>query len=217
LGGDICKLPKIIELKKKYNARVMVDEAHSIGVLGKNGQGTGYHFHLEKDVDIVMATFSKSFAALGGFIASTHKVIDFLKHNSRPLIFSASMPPASVAGVLKTLEIMQREPQRIERLWTIVRRMKKAYQEMGYQTGQTESPIIPLHIGEDLKTFQMAKELGEEGVFATPIVSPAVPPGMALIRTSYSATHTDAQLDFVLSKFKQIGQKLGVIPTAVHI
>ena len=217
MGGDICKLPKIIELKKKYNARVMVDEAHSVGVLGKNGQGTGFHFHVQNEVDIVMATFSKSFAALGGFIASTHKVIDYLKHNSRPLIFSASMPPASVAGVLKTLEIMQREPERIEKLWAIVRKMKKAYQDMGYQTGQTESPIIPLHIGEDLKTFQMAKELGEEGVFATPIVSPAVPPGMALIRTSYSATHTDAQLNFVLEKFKKIGQKLGVIPTAVRI
>ena len=211
MGGDICKLPKIIELKKKYNARVMVDEAHSIGVLGKYGEGTGFHFRVEKDVDIIMATFSKSFAALGGFIASTYKVIDYLRHNSRPLIFSASMPPASVAGVLKALEIMKREPERIEKLWTIVHKMKKAYEAMGYQTGVTESPIIPLHIGDDHKTFLMAKELGAEGVFATPIVSPATPPGQALIRTSYSATHTEAQLDFVLDKFKKIGKKLGVI------
>ena len=212
MGGDICKLPKIIELKKKYNARVMVDEAHSIGVLGKYGEGTGFHFHVQNDVDIIMATFSKSFAALGGFIASTYKVIDYLRHNSRPLIFSASMPPASVAGVLKALEIMKREPERIEKLWTIVHKMKKAYEAMGYQTGVTESPIIPLHIGDDHKTFLMAKELGAEGVFATPIVSPATPPGQALIRTSYSATHTDAQLEFVLEKFKKVGKKLGVIP-----
>jgi 8-amino-7-oxononanoate synthase len=217
MGGDICKLPRMIDLKKKYGARIMVDEAHSIGVLGKHGEGTGFHFGLQKEVDIVMATFSKSFAALGGFIASTDKVIDYLRHNSRPLIFSASMPPASVAGVLKALEIMQREPERIQKLWAVVRKMKRAYEEMGYQTGVTESPIIPLHIGEDRVTFQMAKELGEEGVFATPIVSPAVPPGMALIRTSYSATHTDAQLDFVLSKFRKIGQKLGVIPAGVHV
>jgi 7-keto-8-aminopelargonate synthetase-like enzyme len=126
------------------------------------------------------------------------------------------MPPASVAGVLKALEIMQREPQRIEKLWKIVNKMKAAYENMGYKTGATESPIIPLHIGEDLVTFRMTKELGEEGVFATPIVSPAVPPGMALIRTSYSATHTEAQLDFVLEKFKKIGQKMGVIPSGVH-
>lgn len=210
MGGDLCRLPRIVELKKKHNARLMVDEAHSIGVLGSNGAGTGDHFGIPEEVDIVMGTFSKSFACLGGFIASTRKVIDYLKHLSRPLIFSASMTPASVAAVLKTLEIIQREPWRRERLWKIVEKMRTAYQAMGYDTGPSESPIIPLIIGDDFKAFAMARDLGEEGVFATPIVSPAA--DRALIRTSYTATHTDEQLDFVLEKFKKIGKKYEVLP-----
>lgn len=209
--GDLCKLPEIVELKHKYNARLMVDDAHAIGVLGANGCGTGEHFGLAREVDITMGTFSKSFASLGGFVASTRKVIDYMKHASRPLIFSASMPPAAVAAVLKTLEILQREPQRRTRLWQIVRRMKASFEALGFQVGPTRSPIIPLLVGDDLTTFQMARMLGDEGVFATPIVSPAVPPGSALIRTSYSATHTDAQLEFVLAKFEKVGRQLGVI------
>jgi 8-amino-7-oxononanoate synthase len=211
MGGEICNLPTLVQLKNKYNARLMVDEAHTIGVLGKHGSGTGEHFLLQNDVDIVMGTFSKSFASLGGFIASSRKVIDYLKHVSRPMIFSASMPPSAVAAVLKSLEIIKREPERRQRLWAIAQKMKKGFEDMGYNTGSTQSPIIPILVGEDAKAFIMSKELGEEGVFATPIVSPAVPPGMALIRTSYTATHTDEQLDIVLDKFYKIGKKLNII------
>jgi 8-amino-7-oxononanoate synthase len=211
MGGDVCDLPKIVELKKKYKARLMVDEAHSMGVLGPRGDGTGPHFNLQPEVDIVMGTFSKSFVSIGGFIASTHKVIDFLKHNSRPLIFSASLSPADTAAVLKSLEIIQREPERRERLWKIIKRMREAYKAMGWDTLNTQSAIIPLMVGDNLKTFAMTKELGEMGVFATPVVSPAVPPEKSLIRTSYIATHTDQQLDHVLDCFQKVGKKYQVI------
>jgi 8-amino-7-oxononanoate synthase len=211
MGGDICELPKIVELKKKYNSRLMVDEAHSLGLFGPQGEGIGSHFGLQKDVDMVMGTFSKSFVSIGGFIASTHKVIDFLKHNSRPLIFSASLSPADTAAVLKSLEIIKREPDRRERLWKIVKKMREAYKAMGWNTLNTQSAIIPLMVGDNMKTFAMTKELGEMGVFATPVVSPAVPPEMTLIRTSYTATHTDQQLDHVLESFQKVGKKYGVI------
>lgn len=212
MGGDLCNLPKIVELKKKYGARLMVDEAHSIGVLGPQGEGIGGHFEVQKDVDMVMGTFSKSLVSIGGFIASTHKVIDYLRHNSRPLIFTASLSPADTAAALKSLEIIKREPERKERLWVIIKRMKAEFKGMGWNTLNTNSAIIPLMVGDNLKTFAMTKELGEMGVFATPVVSPAVPPEMTLIRTSYTATHTDAQLDHVLDAFRKVGKKYGVIP-----
>ncbi len=211
MGGDLANLPKIIELKKRFNVRVMVDEAHSLGVLGKNGTGTGEHFGLQDDVDMVMGTFSKSFASIGGFIASTHKVIDYIKHNSRPLMFTAALSPADVAAALKGLEIIIREPERRERLKNIAAKMRDAYRSMGYNTLNTQSAIIPLVVGDDHKTFGMTKRLGEEGVFVTPVVSPAVPPELSLIRTSYTATHTDQQLDFVLDKFRKVGKEFGVI------
>lgn len=212
MGGDLCNLPKIVELKKKYGARLMVDEAHSIGVLGPHGEGIGGHFGVQKDVDMVMGTFSKSLVSIGGFIASTHKVIDYLRHNSRPLIFTASLSPADTAAAIKSLEIIKREPERKERLWVIIKRMKAEFKAMGWNTLNTNSAIIPLMVGDNLKTFAMTKELGEMGVFATPVVSPAVPPEMTLIRTSYTATHTDAQLDQVLDAFRKAGKKYGVIP-----
>jgi 8-amino-7-oxononanoate synthase len=212
MGGDMCDLPKIVELKKKYHARLMVDEAHSLGVIGPQGEGTGSHFGLQREVDIVMGTFSKSLVSIGGFIASTHKVIDYLKHNSRPLIFSASLSPADTAAVLKSLEIIKREPERRERLWKIIKRMREAYRSMGWNTLNTQSAIIPLMVGDNMKTFAMTKELGEMGVFATPVVSPAVPPEQTLIRTSYTATHTDPQLDHVLDCFQKVGKKYKVIP-----
>lgn len=211
MGGDLCDLPKIVELKKKYKARLMVDEAHSLGVLGPQGDGTGPHFNLQPEVDIVMGTFSKSLVSIGGFIASTYKVIDFLKHNSRPLIFSASLSPADTAAVLKSLEIIKREPDRRERLWKIVKRMRESFRSMGWDTLNTQSAIIPLMVGDNMKTFAMTKELGEMGVFATPVVSPAVPPEKTLIRTSYTATHTDQQLDQVLDCFQKVGKKYKVI------
>jgi 8-amino-7-oxononanoate synthase len=212
MGGDVCNLPKMVELKKKYNARLMVDEAHTLGVLGPNGDGTGPHFGLQKDVDMVMGTFSKSLVSIGGFIASNYKVIDYMRHNSRALMFSASLSPADTAAALKSLEILQREPERRTRLWEIIKRMRTEFKSMGYDTLNTQSAIIPLMVRDNDKTFAMTKDLGEMGVFATPVVSPAVPSDQTLIRTSYSATHTDEQLDKVLESFRIVGKKFGVIP-----
>lgn len=211
MEGDIAKLPEIIKLAKKYDAKVMVDDAHSIGVLGEQGRGTANHFKLEDEVELIMGTFSKSFASLGGFIAGPYKVIDFLKHHSRALIFSASSTPASVASVLKALEIMQSEPERIEQLWKNTNKMLKGFKNLGYNTGIAETPIIPLVIGDDMLCFKAWKALSEAGIFVNPVVHPAVPPGRSLIRTSYMATHTEKQLDFVLDAFKKIGKSLGII------
>ncbi len=217
MGGDLADLSRIAELKKKYGARLMVDEAHSLGVLGPNGEGTGAHFGVQKEVDMVMGTFSKSLVSIGGFIASTYKVIDYLRHNSRPLIFTASLSPADTAAALKSLEIIKREPERRDRLWAIVKRMRSEFKAMGWNTLNTNSAIIPLMVGDNMKTFAMTKELGEMGVFATPVVSPAVPPDHTLIRTSYTATHTDAQLDHVLEAFQKVGRKYGIIPAGVAV
>ncbi len=211
MEGDIANLPKITELSSKYGARVMVDDAHSIGVLGENGRGTAEYFHIEDQVDIVMGTFSKSLASLGGFIAADEDVIHYIKHHSRALIFSAAPPPAAVAAVRTTLKIMKSEPERRTRLWEITRRMHKEFKGMGFDIGATQTPIIPIIVGEDMKTFAFWKSLTEAGLFTNPIISPAVPPGQALIRTSYTATHTDEQLDRVLQIFKDVGKKFGII------
>jgi 8-amino-7-oxononanoate synthase len=211
MEGDIANLPEIVKLAKKHSARVMVDDAHSIGVLGKNGRGTAEHFDLGDEVDMVMGTFSKSFASLGGFIAGTERVINYIKHFSRPLIFSASPPPAAVATCLAALDIIESEPERRERLWEITRRMHKEYRSLGFDIGPTQTPIIPIYIGDDMKTFQFWKMLSEEGIFVNPIISPAVAPGSQLLRTSYTATHTDEQLDRVLKVFAEVGKKMGVI------
>jgi len=211
MEGDIANLPEIVDLAKKYNSRVMVDDAHSIGVLGKNGKGTAEHFNLQDKVDIIMGTFSKSFASIGGFIAASEEVIHYVKHFSRALIFSASPPPAAVATVSKALDIIISEPERRKRLWQITRRMQDGFKSLGFDIGQTQTPIIPVIIGEDLKTFQFWKMLFDEGIFANTAISPAVPPGTARIRTSYTATHTDAQMDRVLEVFEKVGKKMGVI------
>ncbi|UCB51758.1 MAG: pyridoxal phosphate-dependent aminotransferase family protein [Candidatus Zixiibacteriota bacterium] len=211
MEGDIANLPEIVMLARKHSARVMVDDAHSIGVLGKNGRGTAEHFGLEDEVDMVMGTFSKSFASLGGFIAGTERVINYIKHFSRTLIFSASPPPSAVATCLAALDIIESEPERRERLWEITRRMHKEYRSLGFDIGPTQTPIIPIYIGDDMKTFQFWKMLSEEGIFVNPIISPAVAPGSQLLRTSYTATHTDQQLDRVLEVFKKVGKKMGVI------
>jgi 8-amino-7-oxononanoate synthase len=211
MEGDIADLPEIVKLAKRYNARLMVDDAHSIGVLGENGRGTAEHFGLEDDVDLVMGTFSKSFASLGGFIAGNERVINYVKHHSRPLIFSASPPPAAVATCLAALDIIETEPERRERLWRITRRMHKEYKALGFNIGSTQTPIIPIYIGDDMKTFQFWRMLSDEGIFVNPIISPAVAPGLQLLRTSYTATHTDEQMDRVLEVFKRVGRKMGVI------
>lgn len=211
MEGDLANLPDIVTLAKKYNAKIMVDDAHGIGVMGKNGRGTAEHFGVEDEIDIIMGTFSKSFASLGGMVVADKKVISYIKHFARSLIFSASITPASVATVLATLEIFQREPERRIRLWEVTKKMKTGFQSMGYDTGPTESPIIPVYIRNDEMAFMLWKLLRENGIFTNPIVYPAVPHGEALIRTSYSANHSDEELDTVLGVFERCGKQLGII------
>jgi 8-amino-7-oxononanoate synthase len=211
MEGDIAPLPDIVTMCKKYGARLMVDDAHGVGVLGKTGRGTAEHFGLEDDVDIIMGTYSKSMASIGGFVVASEDVIHYIKHTSRPLIFSASPPPASVASVIAALDVIDKEPERRERLWHNTHKMMKAFKQMGYDIGTTETPIIPLLMGEMERTFMMWKILSDEGVFVNPVVPPATQPGRSLIRTSYMATHTDEQLDRVLVILEHAGKKLGVI------
>ncbi len=211
MEGDIANLLEIVRLAKKYDARVMVDDAHAIGVLGENGIGTTEHFGLEDEVDLVMGTFSKSFASLGGFIAGPEDVIHYIKHFARSLIFSASMPPSAVASCLAALDIIETEPERRKRLWEITHRMQKEFKKMGFNIGKTQTPITPIYVGDDMKCFQFWKMLFDEGIFTNPIISPAVSPGSQLLRTSYTATHTDEQMDRVLEVFSRVGKKMGVI------
>jgi 8-amino-7-oxononanoate synthase len=212
MEGDIIDLPNLAPLAEKYGARIMLDDAHSIGVLGKHGRGTGEHFGLESKVDIVMGTFSKSFASLGGFIAADAYVIDYIKHHARALIFSASMPPASTASVLAALDLIEQEPQRIECLWKNAHKMKTGFDALGFDTGKSVTPIIPILVGDDMKTFAFWKLLFDNGIFANPVITPAVPPGHGRIRTSYMATHTEAELDHVLQVFARLGREFGLIP-----
>lgn len=211
MEGDIADIPHIVELKRKYGARLMIDDAHGIGVLGEHGRGTAEHFGLEADADLVMGTFSKSLATVGGFVVGDSRIIDYVKHTARSLMFSASPPPASVASVIKALEIIEREPERRQRLWENTAYMKREFMAMGFDTGESASPIIPLVVGDDMAAFKMTMRLQEEGVFANPVVSPAVPEGRAMIRTSYMATHTREHLDRALEAFRVIGREMGVI------
>ncbi len=211
MGGDIAPLPEIISLCKKYDARLMVDDAHSVGVLGRNGRGTADHFGVTDDVDLIMGTFSKSFASLGGFIAGEEAAINYIQHHARSMIFSAAMPPASVAACLAALDVMRTEPERPQRLLALAAKMRKGFRELGFDTGQSETPIIPIIIGDDMPTFMMWKALFGAGVYTNPIIPPAVPPSKSLLRTSYMATHTDEQMDRVLTLFEKVGKELGVI------
>jgi len=211
MEGDLCNLPKIVELKNRYAARLMVDDAHGIGVFGEHGRGTAEHFGLENEVDLVMGTFSKSLAAAGGFVAGDDVIINYIKHTARSQIFTASCPPASAAAVLKAVEIVEREPERRQALWENTRYMKREIEAMGYDTGDSDSPVIPMVVGEDWTAFRMVMRLQELGVFANPVISPAVPPGRAMIRTSYMATHTRDHLDRGLAALRQAGRELGVL------
>jgi 8-amino-7-oxononanoate synthase len=211
MEGDVANLPEIVRLKDRYAARLMVDDAHGIGVFGENGRGIPEHFGLEEDVDLVMGTFSKSLAAVGGFIAGSFDVIDFIRHEARSQIFSAAPPPASVAAVIKALEIVEREPERRKNLWENARFMKREFETLGFDTGLSESPVIPLVIGEDLDAFAMTRKLQKRGVFANPVISPAVPKGRAMMRTSYMATHTMEHLEHALEAFAAVGREMGVI------
>jgi 8-amino-7-oxononanoate synthase len=211
MEGDIAPLPEIASICQADGARLMVDDAHGIGVMGTNGSGTSSHFGLSDEVDVIMGTFSKSFASLGGFISAKAQVIDYIKHSARALMFSASMTPASIAACIAALDVMEGEPERRERLWEITRRMHREYRTLGFDIGRSETPIIPIILGEDLRVFAFWKRLIEEGVFVNPVRSPAVPVGRGLLRTSYMATHTDEQLDRVLEIFRKVGRELGVI------
>lgn len=211
MEGDVANLPEIVALAKKYNAAVMVDEAHGIGVFGKQGKGTCDYFGVTDDVDLIMGTFSKSFASLGGFIATDAITANYLRHNSRSYIFSASITPASTAAVGAALDIMESEPERIAHLWEITNFALKGFREMGCEIGNTSTPIIPLFIRDNNKTFQVTRDLLDEGIFVNPVVAPAVAPDSTLIRFSLMATHTQAQVETALEKIEKCFKKLDII------
>ncbi len=211
MEGDIANLPEIVSAARRHNARIMVDDAHGIGVLGATGRGTAEHFGLESEVDIIMGTYSKSLASIGGFIAGDEHVIHYIKHFARSLIFSASPPPSTVASVSAALDVIDDEPERLRRLWENTNFMLQGFKSLGFDTGVSETPIIPVIVGEDERAFKMAMMLHAEGVFANVAVSPAVPSGKALIRTSYMATHNREHLEKVLEAFKKVGKAIGLI------
>ena len=207
MEGDICNLPEITRLANKYKALVMVDDAHALGVIGKLGRGTADHFGLTNDVDLIMGTFSKSLASVGGFIASTKEVINYLKHHSRPMIFSASIPPSAAAAAIAALEIMKLEPERLEKLWKNTHYISKALLDLGFDINTTETPIIPIYIRDNYLTFQFTQLLYEEGIFVNPVVSPAVKSNSSLIRMSIMATHTQSQLDEAIHKIEKVAKQ----------
>jgi len=211
MEGDIVKLPELVELADSYNATIMIDDAHSIGVLGKNGSGTASHFGLTDKVDLIMGTFSKSLASLGGFIASDKDTINYIKHNSRSLIFSASMTPASAASVLAAIDIMVSEPERINHLWEITNYALNRFREMGFDTGKSETPIIPLFIRDNINALILTQRLLADGIFVNPVVSPAVPKEDCLIRYSLMATHTKEQVDISIDKITKAAKELGIL------
>ena len=210
MGGDLAPLPEIIPLCKKYGVRLMVDDAHAIGILG-GGRGTAAHFNLTESVDLIMSTFSKSFASLGGFVAGDEEIIHYIKHHARTLIFSASIPAANAAAAQAALKIMREEPERIQRVNDIGARMRRELSRMGFNIGESVTPIIPIIIGDELKTLLSWKAIFEAGVFVNPVLAPAVVEGHQLLRTSYMATHTDEQLDHVLEIFQRVGREMGLI------
>ena len=210
MEGDIAPLPELVPICQKYNTRIMVDDAHSMGVLG-GGRGTAAHFGMTDDVDLIMATFSKSFASLGGFIAGDSDIISYIKHNARALIFSASIPASNAAAALASLAVMREEPERVNRLNKIAENMRKNLRELGFNIGTSETPVIPIIIGDDHKTLIAWKALFDAGIFVNPVLCPAVSPGRQLLRTSYMATHTDEQLNQVLETYEMVGKQLALI------
>ncbi len=211
MEGDLANLPEIVRLKKKYNTRLLVDDAHGVGVHGEKGRGTCEHFNLLNDTDIIMGTFSKAFASLGGFVVASQDAITHIKHRARALIFSASMVPASVASAQTALDIIKSEPERRKRLWDITRRILEGFEEIGLDTGESQTPVVPVIIGEDERCFAFWKSLVANGIFANPVISPATPPGRALIRTSYMATHTDEDIEIVLDVFNRCAREFGLV------
>lgn len=211
MEGDIADVPELVRIARRHGAALAVDDAHALGVLGPNGEGTGAHFGMQQDVDIICGTFSKSLASVGGFVAADESVIHYLKHHSRPFIFTASLPPSNTAGVLAALEVLQDEPDRRERLWDNARRLQDGFTSLGFDIGPTTTPIVPVLIGPLETTFVFWRKLYDAGVFTNPVVPPAVPPSQCRLRTSVMATHTPEQIDHALEAFATIGKELGVI------
>ena len=211
MDGDIVDLPEVVRLAEKYNAAIMLDDAHSLGVLGEQGSGTASKFGLTDHIDFIMGTFSKSLASIGGFVASDAQTIEYLRHRSRSFIFSASMPPASTAAVLAALKIIKREPERMAQLWKNTEQMREGLKSLGFNTGLSQTPVIPVHVGDVYDLARMNKRLEEEGLFVNPVVPPAVPPTDCLIRISLMATHTSEQICTALEKLEKVGREFGVI------
>ena len=211
MEGDIADVPNLVRLCRLHGAALAVDDAHSLGVLGPNGEGTGAHFGMANEVDIIAGTFSKSLASVGGYVAGSERVINYLRHHSRPFIFTAALPPANTAGVLAALEVIQSEPERRERVWHNARRLQEGLRQTGFDIGPTETPIVPVLIGPLDQTMIMWRKMYDAGVFTNPVVPPAVPYSQCRLRTSVMATHTDDQIDFCLEAFSRIGKELGVV------
>ncbi len=209
MEGDIVKLPQIVELSKKYGGTTIVDDAHSVGVIGKQGSGTASHFGLEDEVDFIVGTFSKSLASLGGFVVADHTSIEYMKHHARALMFSASIPPASAASALAALEIIKNEPERIEKLWDNTNYTIQHLKENDFDIGDAESPIVPIYVRDNNKTFQMTQMLFNEGIFVNPVISPAVPGNSSLLRFSLMATHSREQIDIAINKFIKARKMIG--------
>lgn len=211
MEGDIADVPNLLKLAQKYGAALAIDDAHAVGVLGPNGDGTAAHFGLTDEVELIVGTFSKSLASIGGFVGGSDNVIDYLRHFARPLMFTAALPPANTAGVLAALRVMQREPERRERLWAITRHVQEGLRSLGFEIGPTETPIVPFLIGSFDKTLLFWRKLFDAGIFTNPVVPPAVAPNQSRLRTSLMATHTTDQIDFALETFGRLGKELGVI------
>lgn len=210
-SGEIVNLPEMVKAARKYNARIMIDDAHAIGVIGKGGKGTASHFGLEKETDMTMGTFSKTFASLGGFVVGEYKVIDYLKHHAPALIFSASPTPASVAAVIAALDVLENEPERVDKLMYNARKMRSGLKSLGYRVSEHDTAVVSVIIGDTEKVLMMWKALFEEGVFVNAFIRPGVPPGMEMLRTSYMATHEEHHLNKILDVFTKIGKEFGVI------
>ncbi|MCA8916064.1 MAG: pyridoxal phosphate-dependent aminotransferase family protein [Planctomycetes bacterium] len=211
MKGTICRLPEMVELKKKYGARIFVDDAHGVGVVGPTGRGTAEHYGLDKDVDVVMGTFSKSFAGLGGFIAGEERVINYVKHHARQLIFAASMTPASVAAVSTALDLIRSEPEHLQNLRKVISNVRSELRRIGYPVDDQPTPIVYIKVGEDIEAFQFWKELLELGVYTNPVITPGVPQGQSGVRASFMAIHTESDISRIVEAFEKLGKKYGLL------